>query len=290
MPPTMTGAVMPPRHVDKLAEQTLKNRANAEEQRFNVMRMIGESINARWGPEKMHQAFQHLDVDGSGTLTVEELAYACERLWNIPMDGSRMTQLMQACDANGDGKISYFEFVNAIARDKVASGAVNFVPDDAKNQETKFRNEGHMIRFIPNKPFPEPLGGPGTGGVDDSLSDAELVSSLMFEMRQDVALRGIGLYALLTAEGAKHTADGDGVMSKMKFLMVLNDAFHRRPFSHKAFASLAAKYGCGIIDQHNGGRFDVKWHKFMKELMALPVTIADRAPPDPRTPRGRACT
>merc|ERR1712151_1433880 len=68
---------------------------------------------------QMHKAFQHVDLDKSGTLERSEIARMCAG-WNI--HDLNVDELLQHCDTNGDGVLNYREFVDAFAQDTVQRG------------------------------------------------------------------------------------------------------------------------------------------------------------------------
>ena len=80
------------------------------------MQGLQDGLNSRFSD--MHKAFQYCDVDKSGTLNRAEIARAL-KLWNVPMSMDKIDALMTVCDTDGDGEVSYAEFVNALARDTV---------------------------------------------------------------------------------------------------------------------------------------------------------------------------
>ena len=55
----------------------------------------------------MKAAFQKIDTDNSGTISVDELRIA---LQNLRMDNSEAEELIKNADQNGDGQIDYYEF------------------------------------------------------------------------------------------------------------------------------------------------------------------------------------
>ena len=68
----------------------------------------------------MQAAFRYIDVDNSGTIGREELERAL-KVWGIVGEGvtdASVDAVLKACDAKGDGQISYEEFVTAFQRDK----------------------------------------------------------------------------------------------------------------------------------------------------------------------------
>ena len=73
-------------------------------------------MNARFS--NMHKAFQFADLDGSGSLTIDEIERALE-LWGVPAPPEGFGPLFSKCDPDGSGEVTYTEFVNALARDTV---------------------------------------------------------------------------------------------------------------------------------------------------------------------------
>jgi len=60
------------------------------------------------------QAFQHWDLDRSGTISKEELEQVMRSI--CPMSEDEIDMLMQEADANGDGVIEYSEFVDWLTK------------------------------------------------------------------------------------------------------------------------------------------------------------------------------
>lgn len=78
----------------------------------NAVSKAEEAVSSRF--RNMHQAFQYIDVDKSGSISTEELVDALKK-WNIPVSGV-LEQLMKACDTDGSGCIDYNEFVAALSQ------------------------------------------------------------------------------------------------------------------------------------------------------------------------------
>ena len=72
---------------------------------------------------KSAKAFQEIDADGSGQLSPDEIEGALKRL-KVTVNDEKLKELVKSCDADGDGNISYPEFVDGLARDLVAPNTV----------------------------------------------------------------------------------------------------------------------------------------------------------------------
>ena len=83
--------------------------------------MAESGLNSRISD--MYKAFQYVDLDRSGRLNKSELRRALD-LWNIPVDDYKLDLLLADCDADGDGGVSYEEFVDKLARETVAPAAM----------------------------------------------------------------------------------------------------------------------------------------------------------------------
>ncbi len=72
---------------------------------------------------KSAKAFADIDRDGSGRLSREELEQALKR-WKVPAPKATLDKLIRSCDADGDGNISYPEFVDGFVKDMLAPGSI----------------------------------------------------------------------------------------------------------------------------------------------------------------------
>ena len=106
-----------------------KDRFITGEGRFNWAAFCDHVESARkqqWstaGRLKTAKMFQDIDADGSGRIDTDELKVAVSKL-NIKHDQDTLERLVKSCDADGDGNISYEEFVDGLARDLVAPTSV----------------------------------------------------------------------------------------------------------------------------------------------------------------------
>ena len=71
----------------------------------------------------IRKAFIYYDLDNSGTIDAEELKRAI-KFFNIPLDEEALQGMIEKCDKDGDGQISYDEFVDSLSRDTVAMAAM----------------------------------------------------------------------------------------------------------------------------------------------------------------------
>lgn len=94
--------------------------------------LVEQALNSRF--QSMHKAFQFIDLDMSGKISVKELKRALQ-LWNVPTDSAAIEAIFAECDRDSDGNISYSELVNALARDKVQQATASW-----ECGETKFEN------------------------------------------------------------------------------------------------------------------------------------------------------
>ena len=72
-------------------------------------------VRTKFHPEQMKQAFTFLDTDKSGALSRREIKRAMA-MWNIVLTNKDLDDIFEKCDDNGDGNISYNEFLNVSKR------------------------------------------------------------------------------------------------------------------------------------------------------------------------------
>eukprot|EP00325_Prymnesiales_sp_UTEX-LB-985_P035121 CAMPEP_0174716202 /NCGR_PEP_ID=MMETSP1094-20130205/23263_1 /TAXON_ID=156173 /ORGANISM="Chrysochromulina brevifilum, Strain UTEX LB 985" /LENGTH=289 /DNA_ID=CAMNT_0015915893 /DNA_START=32 /DNA_END=901 /DNA_ORIENTATION=+ len=69
------------------------------------------------------KAFEEIDKDGSGRIDRDELIGALKR-WKVNFDPETVEKLIATCDADGDGNISFPEFVDGLAANLVAPDTI----------------------------------------------------------------------------------------------------------------------------------------------------------------------
>ena len=90
--------------------------------RSHIVTAASDAIASRYSDA--FKAFQFMDLDRSGKLGIKEIKHALN-LWNLPIDSDRIDELLAVLDRDGDGQISYEEFVDGLVRDTVAPTAMN---------------------------------------------------------------------------------------------------------------------------------------------------------------------
>ena len=95
--------------------------AQKQKELKDLLSMAESGLNSRFSD--MYKAFQYVDLDRSGRLSKSEIARALD-LWNIPLSDDKLDLLLEDCDADGDGGVSYEEFVDKLARETVAPAAM----------------------------------------------------------------------------------------------------------------------------------------------------------------------
>jgi len=119
-----------------------------------IMAQAEESLNSRFSD--MYKAFQYIDLDRSGRLSRDEIRRALD-LWNIPLDDSKLDLMLGDCDLDGDGGVSYEEFVDKLARGTVSNAAMgkrgmqSLEAMGVDSQEMLAEQLGHkkLTKFIP---------------------------------------------------------------------------------------------------------------------------------------------
>jgi len=100
---------------------THEEKFHQEKELKDLMALTEAGLNSRF--TDMFKAFQYLDLDRSGRLSRQEIARGLD-LWNIPMDDRKLDLLLGDCDQDGDGGVSYEEFVDKLARETVSTAAM----------------------------------------------------------------------------------------------------------------------------------------------------------------------
>jgi len=119
-----------------------------------IMSMVEEGLNSRFSD--MYKAFQYVDLDRSGRLSRKEPTRALE-MWNVPIGEEQLDMILGECDRDGDGGVSYEEFVDKLARGTVASAAMGKRGMQSKeamgvdSQEMLAHQLGHtkLKKFVP---------------------------------------------------------------------------------------------------------------------------------------------
>jgi len=99
------------------------------EGRFHWLRFCEHIEKARskaWSQQsriKSAKAFADIDKDGSSMLSRDEIETALTK-WNVPYTDDKLDRIFTSCDKDGDGNISYPEFVDGMARDLVAPSSI----------------------------------------------------------------------------------------------------------------------------------------------------------------------
>ena len=69
------------------------------------------------------EGLPRFEACGLSALSIEKIRLAL-KMWNIPYDQGKLRDFIAACDHDGDGQVSYKEFVDVLARDTVAPAAM----------------------------------------------------------------------------------------------------------------------------------------------------------------------
>jgi len=100
---------------------THEQKFQQEKELKGLMSMAEEGLNSRFSD--MYKAFQYIDLDRSGRLSRDEINRALD-MWNIPITSGQLDLILGDCDADGDGGVSYEEFVDKLARGTVSNAAM----------------------------------------------------------------------------------------------------------------------------------------------------------------------
>jgi len=99
------------------------------EGRFDWLLFCNDTEKARskgWSQASRIQsatAFKEIDKDGSGRLSRDELEDALKR-WKVTCPPEKLDRLIRDCDADGDGNISYPEFVEGLSKELIAPSSI----------------------------------------------------------------------------------------------------------------------------------------------------------------------
>lgn len=63
--------------------------------------------------DDIKEAFDQFDADGSGSIDSSEISKVCEAL-GVDASKAEIDDLIKSADADGDGKVQYEEFKNAV--------------------------------------------------------------------------------------------------------------------------------------------------------------------------------
>jgi len=69
------------------------------------------------------KAFKQIDQDGSGRISRDELEAALKK-YNVAVNQDQIEKVLNSVDADGDGDISYPEFVDGMARELVTPSSI----------------------------------------------------------------------------------------------------------------------------------------------------------------------
>ncbi|KAJ7295996.1 hypothetical protein O6H91_Y150600 [Diphasiastrum complanatum] len=84
---------------------------------------VSQQVN--YNSQELLSLFQAFDRDGNGFITAVELAHSMARLGH-PLSVRDLSDMISAADSDGDGRISYPEFVSALTKASVNNSAASF--------------------------------------------------------------------------------------------------------------------------------------------------------------------
>mmetsp|Transcript_39542 Transcript_39542/g.101085 ORF Transcript_39542/g.101085 Transcript_39542/m.101085 type:complete len:479 (-) Transcript_39542:266-1702(-) len=98
--------------LDESVLNNIKNFANMNKLKKEAFRFIAGSL-APTQVMELQAAFKKIDIDGNGTITLDELRTALSTTFEGQGIEEELLQLMKAADVDGDGQIDYAEFLAA---------------------------------------------------------------------------------------------------------------------------------------------------------------------------------
>jgi len=98
---------------DKTVKKMMKSVSNEDQVGFdNFVKLMETRVED--AEKEMRQAFKAFDKDGNGFISPEELKEAMGNM-GIPLNEEDVALMMSEADVNGDGQISYQEFITTMA-------------------------------------------------------------------------------------------------------------------------------------------------------------------------------
>jgi len=80
-----------------------------------VASAVKATIQSKFKPTQMKEAFSFFDKDKSGTITRAEIKRILV-MWGQALTDAELNELFKSCDKNGDGQIDYEEFCDIVAK------------------------------------------------------------------------------------------------------------------------------------------------------------------------------
>ncbi|XP_066497762.1 calcium-binding protein 5b [Hoplias malabaricus] len=69
------------------------------------------------GIKELKEAFKEFDMDGDGSITIDELRHAMQKLLGETTNRKEIEAVVREADNNGDGTVDFEEFVKMMSRD-----------------------------------------------------------------------------------------------------------------------------------------------------------------------------
>ncbi|XP_070555626.1 calmodulin-like protein 3 isoform X2 [Ptychodera flava] len=70
-------------------------------------------VDGHMSEQEIYEAFRAIDIDGSGTITADELRQVIKKLGE-ELSEEDIEEMIELADTNGDGEIDYGEFVRVM--------------------------------------------------------------------------------------------------------------------------------------------------------------------------------